>query len=268
MTPVTSLARLPRSMALRWAQMGRLRRVLSAWDALRVVSRSTRDRATLKLVLAPMGRSIAIRANTSDVACLEKVFVDEEYRLPADANPVFGIRPKLIVDAGANIGMATLYFAHTFPEARIVAVEPEASNFTLLEGNCAGLPNVTLKNAALWPSRMHLQLASADRGNWGFSVQEAQDERSPIASVTVPELLAESGLPRIDLLKLDIEGAERELFADNCEEWLPKVGMIVIELHDRLVSGCGGQFYSHMVRRPFTQEVRGENIFLSLGDSR
>lgn len=254
-------------MAYRWAQMWRLRRVLSAWDALRVVSRSTRDRATLTLVLTPMGRSISIRANTSDVACLEKVFIDEEYRLPADANPVFAIRPKLIVDAGANIGMATLYFAHLFSDARIVAVEPEASNFTLLKGNCAGLTNVTVKNAALWPERTQLQLASADRGNWGFSVQEALDDRSPIASITVPELLAESGMPRIDLLKLDIEGAERALFAESCEEWLPRVGTIVIELHDRLVGGCGAQFYSHMVRRPFTQEIRGENIFVSLGDS-
>jgi FkbM family methyltransferase len=261
------LRRLPRSTALRWAQMHRLRRVLSGWDAFRVVARSTRDRSTLNLVLTPMRQPIAVRANTSDVACLEKVFVDEEYRLPVDANPVFAIQPKLIVDAGANIGMATLYFAHAFPGARIVAVEPEAGNFAILEANCKGLRNVTVKHAALWPTEAPLRLANADRGNWGFSVQEGVGGGSPIAAVTVPQLLAESGLPRIDLLKLDIEGAERELFGESCEAWLPKVGTIVIELHDRLAEGCSAQFYSHMVRRAFTQEIRGENIFLKLPDA-
>ena len=85
-------------------------------------------------------------------------------------------------------------------------------------------------------------------------------------AITVQDILAQSGAARIDLLKLDIEGAERELFSDACEEWLPKVGTLVVELHDRYVPGCAERLYSHIVRRPFVQEIRGGNIFLRLGN--
>jgi FkbM family methyltransferase len=266
--PFARLARLPRSMLQRWEQMQRLRRVLPTADAVRVVSRSTRDRSTLIVRLTPSGRRVTLRANTSDVACLEKVFVEEEYRLPREANPAFDTSPRLVVDAGANIGMATLYFAQTFPDARIVAIEPEPSNFAALRVNCEGLPNVSLKHAALWPVRAALQLADSRAENWMFSVRPASDAGDVVPAITIPEILAESGADRIDLLKLDIEGAERELFSDACEEWLPRVRMIVIELHDRFGSGCAENFYSHLVRREFIQEIRGENIFVLLGPRR
>ena len=241
-----------------------LRRAVSGTDALKVVCRTTRDRSILKLVLNSSGRQIVVRTNTSDVKCLEKVFVDEEYRLPADINPVFAIKPRFIVDAGANIGMATLYFAQTFPNANIVAVEPEESNFELLRRNCEGIENIQLEKAALWSSEAKLQLADANAESWSFSVRPATTDSSVVAAINIPQILAKYGENRIDLLKLDIEGAERELFSESCEEWLPKVGMIVIELHDRFARGCSEAFYTHLVRRSFAQEIRGENIFIRL----
>jgi FkbM family methyltransferase len=255
-------------MLQRWEQMQRLRRVLPLSDAVRVVSRSTRDRSTLSLRLGTNGRRVRVRANTSDVTCLEKVFVEEEYRLPLDANPSFAASPQLIVDAGANIGMATLYFAQAFPQARIVAIEPEASNFAALRANCEGLANVMLKQAALWPVRASLQLTDTRAQNWCFSVRPASDTADALPAITIPDILAECSADFIDLLKLDIEGAERELFSDSCEEWLPRVRMIVIELHDRFAAGCAERFYSHLVRREFAQEIRGENIFVRLGPPR
>lgn len=251
-------------MLQRWRRLLRLRRAVSTTDALRVVCRSTRDRSTLRVWLRPSGRQITVRANTSDVACLEKVFVDQEYRLPVDANPDFGASPRFIVDAGANIGMATLYFAQAFPHARIVAIEPEASNFAALRTNCDGLANVTLKHAALWPVREALRLADTNAEKWAFSVRPALGQEGAVGATTIPAILAECGVDCIDLLKLDIEGAERELFSDSCEEWLPRVRMIVIELHDRLAAGSAERFYSHLVRRRFSQEIRGENIFILL----
>jgi len=244
--------------------MQQLSRVMPASDALTVVCRTTRDRSELLLALTPIGRRVTVRANTSDLACLEKVFIGQEYQLPAGLHPESPFQPRLIVDAGANIGMATLYFAHAFPSAKIVAVEPETSNFELLRRNSAGIPNLSLKQAALWPSETTLQLADPMADNWSFSVQPAVTDSPTVPAVTLPQILAESGEDRIDLLKLDIEGAERELFSESCEEWLPKVGMIVIELHDRFASGCSEAFYSHMRRRPFTEESRGENIFVRL----
>ena len=73
----------------------------------------------------------SIRVRTSDYSCFRQVFVLQEYALDARW------QPKTIVDAGANIGLASIYFANAFPSSRIVAVEPERGNFRLLQKNCA-----------------------------------------------------------------------------------------------------------------------------------
>ena len=58
--------------------------------------------------------------------------------------------PRVVVDAGANIGLSTVFFANKFPQAKIVAIEPEPSNFAMLRDNVAPYPNVTPVQAALW----------------------------------------------------------------------------------------------------------------------
>ena len=77
-----------------------------------------------------------LRPLSSDLDCLEQVFINEQYRLP------FSFEPRIIVDAGANIGAASIYFAKKWPDAKILALEPEESNFGILRKNCARLPNV------------------------------------------------------------------------------------------------------------------------------
>jgi FkbM family methyltransferase len=207
------------------------------------------------------GRAIELRGDTTDIQCFEKVFLEQEYRSPMDLSS-----PKLIVDAGAKIGMATIFFAASFPEARIVVIEPEAENFRLLERNCAGLPNVTLKQAALWPDAGMLELFNYTDGAWTFAVKSGNG-KSAVDAVTIPMLLAELGSTRIDLLKLDIEGSERELFAEQaCKSWLPQVSCVVAETHDRYRPGASRAFYSAIASRPFHQEVRGENIFIRFMD--
>jgi hypothetical protein len=83
-----------------------------------------------------------------------------------------------------------------------------------------------------------------------------------LSSVTIPELLARIPSGRINLLKIDIEGAERELFQANAGEWLSKVDVLVIELHDRFKQGCSKAFYSAICNRDFHQEQVGENIYI------
>ena len=258
------LSKLPKSIAIRCLQMLRLRSVLPTVDALRVVCRTTRDRSHLSLLLKQNGRRISLRANTSDIKCLEKVFIDREYRLPSEINPRFNINPRLIIDAGANIGMASLYFSREFPNAKIYAIEPDEENFKLLRKNCEGIPNIKPMLGALWPSHTNLQIVDPSVDNWLFTVRAASEVQGSVNAITVPDILAESGMERIDLLKLDIEGAEFELFSESCEGWLPKINVIVIELHDRFQKQCGRAFYSQISRRPFSQEISGENIFVAL----
>jgi hypothetical protein len=75
------------------------------------------------------------------------------------------------------------------------------------------------------------------------------------------------GVNHIDILKLDIEGAEFELFNTGAEAWLDAVGQIVIELHDWIRPGCSKSFYSAIGSRPFLQQINGENTFVKFEDA-
>jgi FkbM family methyltransferase len=172
--------------------------------------------------------------------------------------------PSLIVDAGANTGMASLFFASIYPTAKIIAIEPEASNFELLRENCASWENITPIRAAVWPTDANVVISNQDAEKWAFSVTLSSDVNAGIPTITIPQIIAQNEVNHIDLLKLDIEGAEHELFGESSEVWLPSVKFIAIELHDRFNKDCSHKFYSKMVLRRFVQEVCGENIFLKL----
>jgi len=235
-----------------------LRRIVPTKDALRLTVANGKGKE-LNSYLRPVGRNVVLRSGTSDLSCLKQVFLAQEYRTP------YAVEPKLIIDAGANIGMATLFFANEYPKARIVAIEPEASNFGMLKRNCAGLTNVDLVHAALWPSEEKVVIQDATAEKWAFSVAAATNSNGSemVKAVTIPGLLNQLGAEHIDILKLDIEGAERELFAREAGAWLEKVGLIMIELHDYLVAGCAYAFYSTIVRYPFVQEVQGRNTVIN-----
>jgi hypothetical protein len=99
-------------------------------------------------------------------------------------------------------------------------------------------------------------------GAYGFSVMDERriNKVGEVGTVTVDELSNRLG-GHIDLLKLDIEGSERELFSENVS-WLDQVGEIVIELHDCYRPGCAKAFYSAVASKWFLQEIIGENIFV------
>jgi FkbM family methyltransferase len=227
-------------------------------DALKVAYATQRGRM-LRLYLKQIARHVTIRNGMTDLRCLQKVFVDEEYRLP------FELRPRLIVDAGANIGMATIYFSHHYPDAQIVAIEPETANFELLRRNCVGLPNVILIQGALWPENRKLAIKNPTADSWTFRVAECNAESATsVDAITIADVLERAGASHIDLLKIDIEGAELPLFSTGAKHWIDQVGTIAIELHDHLSPGCAQAFYSLLTTRQFVQQIRGENVFVKI----
>jgi len=242
------------------------RRIFGArgwWLALR--TKLTHDE---KLEQAPIDaaarHSVSIRLNSSDLATFTKVFLNREYEIP------LAKEPKVIIDAGANVGYASAFFAVRYPAAKIIAIEPEAANFQLLKQNTAAFPNVTAIQAALWPTSGQVNLLDPGMGSWGFEAADAG--KSPanarnlgsVRAVTVDELMTEFKLPYIDILKVDIEGGEKALFATP-PEWLKQVGVVVIELHDYRHVGCSRNFF--IATRDFDREFRqGENVFMLRND--
>jgi len=228
-----------------------LRRFMSLSDALKVMY----SKNEFEIFLIPLSRKVVLRGGSSDIECFEKVFLHEEYRSPFALDT-----PQLIIDGGANIGMASLYYAAKYPAAQIYAIEPEPENFRRLVRNCMGISNIVPKQFALWPTHSKLALSNYDgKENWTFAVGEGEGN---IEAITIEEILKDSRKRGIDLLKLDIEGSERELFEEN-PRWLVDVNEIVVELHDRYKAGCSRAFYSAIITRRFHQEQRGENIFVS-----
>lgn len=80
-------------------------------------------------------------------------------------------------------------------------------------------------------------------------------------------LLQHFGIDRIDILKVDVEGAEREIFSGDCDKWIDSVGMFIIEFHDRLAPGSSAAFYHALYPRRFFQFFRGENAFVLMDDA-
>lgn len=205
---------------------------------------------------------LRLRMPSTDVPTYKKIFIDKEYEFVTERSPA------VIVDAGANIGLASIYFANKYPQAKIISIEPEQTNFDLLKANIAPYPKILPIQAALWNCTKDVELIDPGLGKWGFVTASQYTEAGEIGSkchritaLTVNRLMEDFGLDRIDILKIDIEGAELEVFQDT-SQWLNRVDAIVIELHERLKPGCNRSFYCGS--SGFEKEwMQGENICLS-----
>jgi FkbM family methyltransferase len=202
-----------------------------------------------------------VRLPSTDVPAFEQIFIKQEYDFAVARSP------RVIVDAGANIGLASIYFSNKFPDARIIAIEPEGSNFDLLERNVAPYDHITPIRGALWHENTSINLVDPALGKWAFRTQARDDEESlgeivhEVRGMTVDAIMREQGIDHIDVLKIDIEGAEREVFQDP-SAWIGKVDTLIVELHERLKLGCNRSFYNGT--NGFDDEwVQGENVYLT-----
>ena len=192
-----------------------------------------------------------------DVALLNSIFTAGEYALPLK-----NFHPKLILDCGGNIGCAAVYFANKYPAAQIYSVEPEQDNFKLLQYNTAFYDNVHPIKSALWDKETFIRVEDRGFGKWGFMTFETTaDDPAAFRTTTIGKLLADSGFNEIDLLKIDIEGAEKEIFAaPDVDDWLSKVNVLTIELHDRMKRGCSYAFFKAISKYNWFFTFRGENL--------
>lgn len=173
---------------------------------------------------------VRLRFGTTDSLVFEDVIVKQHYN--------FGLpsRADVIVDAGANIGLTSLFYANRFPRAKIFAIEAENSNFQLLQKNVLAYPNITPIHAALLHKDGNTTVAHPPydpSGHWGFVVEGDQGN---VLSLTFPALMHAFDIDYVDLLKVNIEGSEKEVF-EACD-WQDRLGSVVIELHDQFKPGC------------------------------
>ncbi len=210
-----------------------------------------------KIIVPKIKSSIFLRTNTTDAPTFSQIFIQKDYNLQID------IKPKLIIDGGANVGYASVWFANKFPKSKIYAIEPEAENFKILKSNTRKYANVKLIKAGLWHRKTLLKVLNKSYGKWGFVTEETNSlKKESLRAVTIDDILKKSGRDQIDILKLDVEGAEKEIFSKNYEYWLPRVKILIIEIHDWIKKGCGDSFYSAIKKYNFEESRSGENIVL------
>ena len=197
----------------------------------RVASRFRRAGAEVSVRTPFAIHPLILRNRASDNNVFSQIFIHREYRCLDHVREA-----QLIIDCGANVGYSSTYFLSRYPSARVVAVEPHAGNFEVLERNVAPYGNrCTTVRAGVWSTSTGLMVSEHPMGDWAVTVRPAQPgETAEIEAVDIGTLLAESGADRISILKVDIEGSESEVFSRNTRSWIDKFDHLVIELHGQV----------------------------------
>jgi FkbM family methyltransferase len=198
---------------------------------------------------------IKLRNDSSDISAFYQIFYRKDYDLR------YTVEPKTILDLGANIGLSVIYFKSRFPDATIIAVEPDPENFRMLQNNTQAYSNVHCLNYGIWNKQAFLEIKDPGFGKWALMLSETdQKSESTVEATSINDILAKFGIDKIDILKIDIEGSEKELFENNYEHWLPLVNTLIIELHDHMRPGCSKSFFKAMANFDFAMYHHGENM--------
>jgi FkbM family methyltransferase len=188
--------------------------------------------------------NILVRKYTRDLIVFQGFFISDAYQVYIETIQKRKESIKHIIDAGANIGCAALYLYSYFPGVRIICVEPEASNFRLLQQNIAinGLERcIKCERKALWNTTTYLLLRRIDYSHDGFHVMEEGTTHEVIDQVetcTLPDLMHAYQIDTIGLLKIDIEGAEKVLLTDDSHllKFAKKTRFLLLEVHQEYIA--------------------------------
>jgi len=169
---------------------------------------------------------LQIRPGTADAVEIGHTVVRQCYGQHPLSGPV-----RFIVDAGANIGDSTCWFLSKYPDAHVVALEPDSANFAALLRNTEPYGNrVTCLKAGLWVSDVPLQVCDGG-SSISIFVREAGDSPADCQGLCPETLMSRFAVETIDIFKIDIEGAESHLFSNGKLEWLPLCRLVFVDVH-------------------------------------
>jgi FkbM family methyltransferase len=204
-----------------------LKRLHHGWSCLANRAMGTRP-ANVHLRFESGVMPFHYRPGTTDLLVLEQIFLHREYNLDLISSETV----EYIVDLGSNIGVTAMLWADRFPNARMALVEPDPDNFGLLQLNTAGFAHrCQLINAAVSNDRGRATFFRSDR-EYGHSMLPTDDcvSKIEVRTLTVPDVLKEANFPRVDLLKMDIEGGETVIMP-TLASWQTVPRYLVAELH-------------------------------------
>lgn len=182
----------------------------------------------------------------------------------ADRNEVYRI-----IDLGAHMGLSAVSFLSEYPNAELIVVEPDLGNFNVLVENTtpynSPIERVYCYNTAVYGEETELFLTDPKSGSHGFQMAEESSNESSKAmqAVTVNGLLKKHGWDEVDIVKINIEGAEKELFENNTE-WIARTKCLVVETHDRFKDGCTKSLFKALEKYPYKVRIVEQNLIITL----
>ena len=228
-----------------------------------IYSRSKPIPSGVSLPVRRLRRSIVFRGKT-DKGVLSHFF-NLGYRIRDSAeNPV-----RVIVDAGANIGVETLRFRHFHPDARIVAIEADSGNFAVLSRNVGSDVKIALINCGLWSHKCRLHVIAGESAE-AFRAEEVTGDPQPndVDAVSIPSIMQLFGFDEIDILKMDIEGAEYQVFSSpDVESWIGRVKVLIFECPDADRAGATQKIFEKIAGLDFACHIHGECLVLIRNDT-
>lgn len=170
---------------------------------------------------------VYLRTFAGDLDILYEIFFENIY----EVNRFINREPKVIIDLGAHVGIASLYFASKYPAAEFFCLEPDKENFELLSANLS--PQIMkarahIYNAAAMPEDGKVFVQTGLR-RYNSKVTPAVFETNTQA-ISINTVLKRNGLTEITMMKIDIEGSEKFLFAENTQ-WLSVTKNIIFKFH-------------------------------------
>jgi FkbM family methyltransferase len=192
---------------------------------------------------------------SSDLDVFRQIFINQEYLSLRSLKDV-----SSVLDLGANVGYSSAYFLNCFPNACVVAVEPDDRNIQACRINLKPYGDrVLLVHGAVWSECTKLCLSRGTFGDgreWATQVMESSEgSAGDVQAWDVGSLIDMAGGAEIDLLKVDIEGAEIAVFGETAKRWLPRVRGICIELHG---PECQETFFNALTDFDYELERSGE----------
>jgi FkbM family methyltransferase len=224
---VAQLGRILNLLPLAPTALGRVQ-FLIVWIRLLAAERAGVSVPPIRVAWrGPGGRLSAEVSDLSQLRVLTEVYADDSYAVDGLSDP------RTIVDLGANVGLAVLYFKARWPDARVIAVEPHPETFRRLQENTRHLQGVQLVNAAITKTSGPVALFVGERST-ASSLQPTADrlDHHDVAGLSLDDLAEQWSIDHVDLLKLDIEGAEGEVLVGS--KLLDRARRVVFEFHHGL----------------------------------
>ena len=215
-------------------------------------------------IISKNGISYRIRKKSTDFLVFEQVILNQEYKPFLELIKKYSQNKRLnLVDAGSNVGFASLYLNEHLNINRIVSIEPSKENIKNLKENfhSNSITNIHIYETGLWEKKTRLKLDTnfRDGREWSLRLVETnENDPDGFDCISIENIFNDEKIEIIDILKIDIEGGEKEVFKafEKDNSILSKIKFIAIEIHDEVADRV--KINTQLLNAGFEIETVGE----------